>query len=306
MVEFEVKAKGLLFPEGPVARRDGSILIVEIERETVSRVAPDGEVTVLASIGGGPNGLAAGPAGALFVCNNGGFLFQTVAGFNRTRPGVHPAYTSGRIERLDPVTGELRTLYDSCGGHPLRGPNDLVFDRHGGFYFTDMGKNRLRDRDHGGLYYALADGSSVAELVHPMTTPNGVGLSPDGSVVYVSETETGRLWAFDLDGPGRLRRQPPPSPNGGRLLCTLPDFQRLDSMAVDAEGNLCVGTLTSGRVTVFAPDGRVLRQVALPDPVVTNICFGGPDLRTAYVTLSGTGRLVAMRWPVPGLALPYG
>lgn len=305
MQDFKVLASGLLFPEGPVYCDDGSVILVEIQRETISRVTPDGKTQVLAQIGGGPNGLAMGPDNALYICNNGGFLFQNIAGFNRTRAGVHPAYTSGRIERYELETRTLTTLYDRCGDHMLCGPNDLVFDRHGGFYFTDFGKNRTRDRDHGGLYYALADGSHIAEIAYPMTTLNGVALSPDETVVYASETETGRLWAFDLEEPGRPARHPFPSPNGGRLLCTLPGYQRLDSMAVDAQGNICVGTLITGCITVFSPKGEILRQVLLPDPMVTNVCFGGPDMKTVFATLSGTGQLIAMDWPVPGHRLNY-
>ena len=126
-------------------------------------------------------------------------------------------YISGSIQRVDPATGKVEMLYDSCGGHKLRGPNDIVFDAHGGFYFSDLGKSRARDRDHGGLYYALADGSKIIEVAYPILTPNGVGLSPDGNTLYVAETETARLWAFDLVAPGVARKQPFPSPHGGRL-----------------------------------------------------------------------------------------
>jgi gluconolactonase len=82
-------------------------------------------------------------------------------------------------------------------------------------------------------------------------------------------------------------------------------FQRFDSLAVDAAGNVCVATLVNGSVSVIAPDGTLLRQVAMPDMFCTNICFGGPELCTAYMTLSGTGKLVAMEWPEPGLRLAY-
>jgi gluconolactonase len=136
-------------------------------------------------------------------------------------------------------------------------------------------------------------------------TPNGIGLSPDERTLYVAETETARLWAFDLAAPGEVRRQPFPSPHGGRLICGLGGYQRFDSLAVDRQGNICVATLVTGCITVIAPDGRVLRQVPFPDLWVTNICFGGPDLRTAYVTLAGTGRLASMPWPEPGLRLAY-
>jgi gluconolactonase len=259
---------------------------------------------VVAHTGGGPNGLAVGPDGAFYVCNNGGFGWQLIHGLLRPA-GPSSDYVSGRIERVDPATGKVEVLYDSCNGHKLRGPNDIVFDAHGGCYFSDLGKSRARDRDHGGLYYALADGSKIVEVAYPILTPNGVGLSPDGGVVYVAETETARLWAFDLAAPGVVRKQPFPSPHGGRLVAGLGGYQRFDSLAVDAGGNICVATLITGAVTSIAPDGRIVRQVKMPDPVTTNICFGGADLRTAFVTLSGTGKLVALEWPEAGLPLNY-
>jgi len=306
---MRVIAKGLRFPEGPVWLSDGSVALVEIERRTLSIVAPDGTVRVLATPGGGPNGLAVGPDGAFYVCNSGGFIWIEQDG--RLRPSLQPPdYSSGRIERVDAKTGAVTVLYDECAGHKLRGPNDIVFDAHGGFYFTDLGKNRARDIDHGGVYYARADGSRIVEVAYPMVTPNGIGLSPDGSTVYVAETRTARLWAFDLEAPGVAKKQPLPSPHGGRFVCGLGGFQMFDSLKVDAAGNICVATLITGGVTVIAPDGRVLRVVKFPDPSTTNICFGGADLRTAYVTLSTTGQLVAMDWvdrdwSVPGLRLNY-
>jgi gluconolactonase len=302
---LRILASGLKFPEGPVAQRDGSVLFVEIQRQTLSRVLHDGTVTVVMQLDGGPNGLAVGPDGALYICNNGGFLFQESDGLTRTRPGAPEGYSGGWIERIDPATGERKILYDRCGGHRLRGPNDLVFDRRGGFYFADFGKLWPRSRDNGGLYYAQADGSEIVEVAYPLIMPNGVGLSADETVLYTAETETGRLWAFDLAEPGVARKHPFPSPHGGRLICGLPGYQRFDSLALEANGNICVATLRSGCITVISPEGEVLRQVETLDPITTNICFGGPDRRTAYITLSGLGQLVAMDWPEPGLPLAF-
>jgi gluconolactonase len=304
MTELRVMATGLRFPEGPVATPDGSVLVVEIARRTVSRVAPDGTVSIVANTGGGPNGLALGPDGALYVCNNGGFLWSDEPGMLRP-VGTPPDYSGGRIERVDLATGAISVLYRQCGQHPLNGPNDIVFDKQGGFYFTDLGKTRSRDRDQGAVYYALPDGSRITEIVQPILTPNGIGLSPDERTLYVAETEAGRLWAFDIEGPGVLRKQSFPSPHGGRLLYNQAGFQRYDSLAVDARGNICVATLMSGHITVVAPDGSLVRQVKMPDLYTTNICFGGADLRTAYITLSGVGQLVAMQWPEPGLRLNF-
>jgi gluconolactonase len=304
MPKMRVIATGLRFPEGPVAMQDGSIVLVEIERQTVTRVHPDGSTEVVAHTGGGPNGLAVGPDGAFYVCNNGGFMWRLEN--NLMRPaGPASDYTGGSIQRIDPKTGSVSTLYDHCGPHKLLGPNDIVFDGLGGFYFTDLGKARARDRDWGGVYYAQADGSKITEIAHPILTPNGIGLSPDGKTLYVAETETARLWAWDIVAPGVLAKQPFPSPHGGRILVGLGGFQRFDSLAVDASGNICVATLVNGSVSVVAPEGGLVSQIPMPDMFCTNICFGGPNLSTAYMTLSGTGQLVAMDWPVSGLRLAH-
>lgn len=298
---MKVIAEGLRFPEGPVACADGSILLVEIERGTLSRVRPDGRVEVVATTGGGPNGCAIGPDGAAYICNNGGFEWHREGGL---RPILQANdYTTGRIERVDLKTGKVDRLYDKGPNGPLKGPNDIVFDADGGFWFTDLGKSRSRDMDRGGVFYAKADGSRIEEVLFPILTPNGIGLSPDGRSLYVAETQTGRLWAFDIEAPGRIRKQPWPSPNGGRLVMGLPGFQLFDSLAVEAGGNICVATLMNGGITIASPDGSKVEHMPFPDMYTTNICFGGPDMKTAYLTLSGGGRLVAVDWPRPGLTL---
>ncbi len=301
-------ASGLQFPEGPIALSDGSVLLVEIARGTLSRVTPDGRVHVVAELGGGPNGAAIGPDGAVYVCNNGGLRWTIEADGCRRPAGQADDYSGGRIERVDLDTGRWDRLYDAVDGLPLRGPNDLVFDAHGGFYFTDQGKVREHEMDLGGVFYARPDGRSAHAVARRVMTPNGVALAPDGRTLYYAETEGARLWAFDIVGPGRVRRDPWPSPHGGRMLVASPGghYQRFDSMAVDAQGNVCVATLLHGGITVISPDGRAHRHVPLPDRFTTNLCFGGADLRTVYVTLSGSGRLIAIDdWPTAGLRLQY-
>lgn len=305
MPELKEIATGLRFPEGPIAMPDGSILLVEIERGTLTRVGADGEVSVVATPGAGPNGAAIGPDGACYVCNNGGFAWV------RNERGIRPHmqaedYKGGRIERIDLATGKVDVLYTHGPNHKLNGPNDLVFDAHGGFYFTDLGKVRDRDQDRGCIYYAKADGSLIREIAFPMMTPNGCALSPDGRVLYAAETQTGRVWAFDITAPGEVARAPFPSPNGGRLLAGVGGYNLFDSMAVDAAGNVCVATLFNPGITVISPDGKNVRHIPIPgDVYVTNICFGGEGLRTAYVTLSMTGRLVSFPWDGPGAKLNY-
>ncbi len=275
---------------------DGSIILVEIQRGTLSRVLPDGTVEVVAEPGGGPNGAAIGPDGRCYICNNGGFEWHESQG--RLFPGNQPAdYSGGRIEAIDLNTGEIEVLYTECDGHPLRGPNDIVFDQHGGFWFTDHGKNRPRDKDRTGVYYATADGKHIVEAIFPLEGPNGIGLSLEEDELYVAETPTGRLWAFDITKPGEVGAR--------RMLKQIPDYHMFDSLAVDGAGNVCVATLLTGGITVHSRDGEKAELVPLDDILTTNICFGGEGLKTAYITLSTTGRLISMPWEDGGLPLNY-
>jgi|LNFM01.1.fsa_nt_gb gluconolactonase len=302
MPDIKEIATGLRFPEGPIALPDGAVLLVEIERGTLTRIEPDGRATVVATPGGGPNGAAIGPDGACYITNNGGF--DWVRGPDGIRPHAQAKdYIGGRIERVDLATGKVDVLYTKGPNHKLNGPNDLVFDAHGGFYFTDLGKVRDRDWDRGCVYYARADGSRIVEVAYPLITPNGCALSPDGKVLYVAETQTGRVWAYDIVAPGEVSKRAWPSPSGGRLLAGVGGYNLFDSMAVDAAGNVCVATLFNPGITVISPSGNH-RHIAIPgDPYVTNICFGGPGLATAFITLSMTGRLVSMPWDGGGCPL---
>lgn len=298
---MEIIADNLEFPEGPIVLADGTVIFVEIKRQTLTRVRPGKSPEIVAEMPGGPNGAALGPDGKVYVCNNGGFEWRTVMG--QTISGDAPRdYRGGSIQRVDLMTGAVETLYTHVDGEPLKGPNDLVFDRSGGFWFTDHGKTYPRTRDFGGLYYAKADGSMILEAAFPMYSSNGVGLSPDEKTVYVAETMTARLWAFDLEAPGVLTPSAFPIP--GRIVATLPGMQFLDSLAVEADGRVVVATLVNGGMTTFTPDGG-FEHLALPDLFPTNICFGGADMRDAYVTLSGTGKLAKLRWPRPGLKLNF-
>ena len=302
MAEVRILASGLGFPEGPVVMPDGAVILTEIRNGRCSRITSDGKVSLFSDTKGGPNGLAVGPDGALYLCNNGGSRY--IEGVSMSQ-GPHPDYKHGSIQRLDRNTGAATLLYTACDGHVLSAPNDLVFDTAGGFYFTDYGKTHARQRDHGGIYYALPDGSKVTRLAYPVFGPNGCGLSPDGKILYVAVTDGARLWAFDVEGPGRLRQPKDHAPHAGRIIAGLPGKARFDSLAVMANGNITVATLHTGMITELSPRGDIVREVKVPDIYPTNVCFGGPDMRTAYVTLSDTGKLGALEWPEPGLKLNY-
>jgi len=297
---------GLEFPEGPIALEDGSVLVTEVRGGRLTRVAPDGTQVTAVSTGGGPNGAALGPDGAVYVCNNGGSEWA-----ERSWPYPDPGaielllpvrgLPGASIQRVDLDSGRIEELYVACGDETLKRPNDIVFDRDGGFFFTDSGGGHGRLRNATGVLYASPDGSHIEEVIHPLEMPNGIGLSPDDRTLYVVETRSRRLWACMLSGPGRVasRRALATVPSGGPL-----NVGGCDSLCVDARGNVIVATLGIGGLTVVSPDGEIVAHVAVQDPMTTNACFGGPELRTLYVTAGTRGELLAFDdWPVPGLRL---
>jgi gluconolactonase len=294
---LRVLAKDLQFPEGPVVLDDGTIMVVEIAAGRISVIAPDGRVRVFAHTGGGPNGLAVGPDGCFYVCNNGGNIYRPGSIGSM---GPAPDYGGGYIQRVSPQ-GTVEVVHTHCDGRIISAPNDIVFDKAGGYYFTDLGKRMADYRYHGGVYYSPPDHSRLVEVVHPMLTPNGIGLSPDESILYVADTETARLIAYDITQPGVVRKETAGAVSHGRLVCELPGTQRFDSLAVDAQGNIAVATLVSGYVTVISPSGDILARIKTPGTYPTNLCFGGADLRTAFITLSDLGQVVLLDWATQGM-----
>ena len=202
-----------------------------------------------------------------------------------------------RIERIDIETGKVETLYDNCNGNRLSG-NDIVFDRKGNMWFTDLGKARARDPDRGAIYWAKPDGSAIKEVIQPLRRRT-VSVSPDEKTLYVAETEGGRLFAYDIVGDGEVALLPyPKSLNGGRYVTSDTGMRRFDSLAVEDCGNVCVATLFTGGITVASPDGGTAEFVETGDGYTTNICFGGENLaQKAYITLSWQGLLVECDWP---------
>jgi gluconolactonase len=297
---------GLAFPEGPIAMPDGTVMLVEMFGPRLTRVHPDGTKETVAEVPGGPNGAAIGPGGLVYVCNNGARFTETqLDGMTFPGPVTKDRYIGGRIQTVDIETGKVTDLYTEVAGRPLRAPNDLVFDAYDGFYFTDHGLTDDEERiaHLTGIYYGKADGSEVREVVFPAHEPNGIGLSPDGSKLYWAETWTGRIMQRDIVAPGELAEVS--IVDTSACLYGFSGFQLLDSLAVDGDGNVCVATLVNGGVSVVSPAGELLDFVPTGDILTTNVCFGGDDLTTAYITISATGKLLKMTWPRAGAKLNY-
>ena len=278
-----VVAEGLQFPEGPAFDSQGNLFVVEIEGGRITRIAPDGTVSVFAETGGGPNGQAFGPDGALYVCNNGGL-------------GDEPA-EPGRVERISP-DGTVTVLITEIDGEPLARPNDIVFDALGNFYFTNPhhGGPGPAQTPPGDICYS--DRSGSARRVHTgLRLPNGIGISEDETTLIVTESRTGKVHGFPVLEPGAL--------GAPRELGYLGDGQGPpDGLAIDAEGYLLCCGPRSGRIHVFPPGGgEKITTLQTEDWRVTNVCFGGPEFKTLYATESNLGRVVSLEWVRPGLRL---
>lgn len=278
-MQFEVIAEGLAFPEGPVVMEDGSVIVVETHGGRITRCWQGGRKETVATPGGGPNGLAVGPDGALYHCNNGGH---------------DDSYSGGRIERIDIATGKVERLYDSSNDAMISAPNDIMFDSDGNIWFSDLGRIGDKAKEWGGMYCAAPDGSKLTRIVERALSYNGIGISPDMTTVYAADTYSARLWAVDR----KAELQKP------RLIGTAPGPVFFDSLAMTAAGNVAIAAVTGGAIATFTPTGE-LTMTEVEDRLVTNIAFGGADMMDAYLTFSGHGTLVKCRWHEPGMKLVY-
>jgi len=282
---------GHRFPEGPIVDRDGTLYICELARACVTQITPDGESKVLAVMEGAPCGLAFGLDRNIYVCNDGAQWVAAGSTDCRAGPGDKPSLVQKL--RLD---GSYSTLISEIDGVPLHGANDIVFDPEGGFYFTDTVFPDLEGNPRPGyICYATMDGD--ARRVHSgMLIPNGIGLTEDAGTLIVGETQTGKLLAFDVRGPGLLGE--------AREFAQLTGGGKPDGLCLDAAGNVITTALGVPELQVFGPGGGPqIDAIPLEEAWATNVCFGGPDFRDLFITHSASGRVVSLPWQRPGQVL---
>ncbi len=280
---------GLRFPEGPIALDDGTILVSEIEGAAITRVRPDGTMHPI-DCGGGVNGAALGPDGAVYVCNDGGLAFMTEDGI-RFPHALAKGNDGGYLQRVDLEAESVETVFTHCDDTRIGNLNDIVFDTAGWCYIVDT--------TVGAIYYADPISGIIGVAEQGLEFPNGTGLSPDGTRLYVSETYAGRILRWDVTAPGVLANKTEHYNTNGA--------HHWDGLAIDGAGNICASNLQHSGITVISPTGNVLAKFVTPllDTFVTNICFGGPTGNTAYICSSGRGILYSVEWPWHGLRLNF-
>jgi gluconolactonase len=243
-------------------------------------------------------------------------------------------YQGGRLQKVDLASGTVTDLFTETSVPPaypplpfktwdppyaLRGPDDLVFDGEGGLWISDFGKQRPRDVDVTGIYYVSPDGKTMRQAIYPLNSPNGIALSPDGLWLYVALSYERRIVKYRIASGGVFEPNPKTLDGSYSVTGAMPGISVLDSMAVDSDGNLYVATMipkgydptVNGGISIISPEGALIDfvEIILPDgnscPLPSNICFGGEDLRTAYITCGGSGYLISMPSDIPGLPLKY-
>ena len=266
-------AAAIAFNEGPAADAEGAVYFTEITGNRILKYLPDGTWTEFRNPSRRANGLAFDAQGRLLACEGGG----------------------RQLTRTDLATGELEVLATAYEGKRLNSPNDLVVATNGRIYFTDprYGDQSGRELATEDVYMVDTDGTLTRVATAPeIAKPNGIALSPDQSTLYVADTQPGppseaRIMAFAVNADGAL--------TDPRAIYSFGEGRGIDGMAIDVEGNLYGAAGHSNNapenrsgVYVVSPKGELLGVIEIPEDSATNCTFGGPDLKTLYVTAGKT------------------
>jgi gluconolactonase len=276
-MEGRIVATGVGFCEGPIWTRDGRLVFTSIDQGCLYELTPAG-LRVQAETGGGPNGLTEGSGGILYVAQNGGGM--------RTQETTSPAAEPG-IQRVE---GDHVT-YLAQG---LDAPNDLCFGPDGRLYFTDPRRAPASGDREPGRVYALAEGGEPELLAEGPAYTNGIAFGPDPAELYVAETAGQRVLLYRVRD-GRLGEPV-------EFCRTDPGFP--DGMCFDVEGRLYVAATLANQVQVFDARGSLVEKLPCgEDSMPTNCCFGGPQVKTLFVTDSRGDRVLAFDLATAGLPL---
>src|SRR5262245_8442253 len=283
-------AATVAFTEGPAVARDGTVYFTEIINQRIMKLDPSGALTIYREHSNVANGLLIDPEGRLIACEGAEF----------ERPGVKVKGTP-RVTRTDLKTGKVDVIADSYQGKPFVAPNDVTIDSKGRLYFTDLA---------GVAVYRIDGPGKVTRILAApdIQRPNGIQVSPDDKKLYLIE-------ANGAQGGARMIRSYDLQPDGTvtnmKVHYNFYPGRSADGMSIDTQGNLWASaglnqlrgtseTLdTKAGVHVISPEGKLIQFIPIPEDTITNNAFGGPDMKTLYITAGKT--LYKIRTEIAGM-----
>src|SRR5439155_16350952 len=250
--------------EGPAVDNDGNLYAVNYPKEgTIGKITPTGYASVFIELTNGSigNGIRFNSKGEMLIAD----------------------YTNHNILKVDMVTKQVSVYaHDSM----MNQPNDIAIDSKDRWYASDPNW-----KAGSGRIWRINTNGTTTLLEDSMGTTNGIEVSPDEKILYVNESVQRKVWAYDLSASGAISNK--------RLLISFPDFG-MDGMRCDVDGNLYVARYGKGTVAKVSPKGELLKEITLLGKNPSNIAFGGPDGKTAYVTLQDHGNIESFRVEAPG------
>lgn len=269
------------FTEGPAVYRDGSVFFTETVSHRIMRLAPGGKLTVFRENSNAANGLLFDDKWRLVACEG--------SDLQANRP---------RVTRTDLDTGKVEVLAEFYQGKRINAPNDVTIDGRGRLYFTDFDRAGPERWGTPGVYRIDTDGRLARILTAPeIQRPNGIAISPDDRTLYLVESNPAErgarmIRAYNLMPDGSVRNM--------RVFHDFYPGRSADGLAIDTQGNVYAAaglhrrrgtheTLdTKPGIHVFSPGGALLRFIPIGEDTITNCAFGGPDMKTLYVTAGKT------------------
>lgn len=243
-----------LFTEGPACDARGNVFFTDQPNDRIVKWSLDGTLSTFLQPCGRANGLSFDRKGNLWAC----------------------ADEKNELWRID-ASGQVTVVVKDYKGKLLNGPNDLWVRRDGGLYFTDpfykrpYWKRGAKEQEGECVYFLAADHKTLVRIIDDLKQPNGIIGTPDGKTLYVADIGAGKTFRYTLKPDGSATEK--------KLFCELGS----DGMTIDSQGNLY---LTGKGVSVFDRTGKKIEQIDVPEPWTANVCFGGKDRRTLFITAS--------------------
>ena len=252
--QLEKLADGFLFTEGPSSDAKGNVYFTDQPNDRIMVWSTSGELSTFMQPSGRSNGLSFDKDGFLWAC----------------------ADEKNELWRIAPDKNVF-VMPSKYQDKNLNGPNDLWIARNGSLYFTDPFYKRpwwnhlTKPQECQGVYYLDPDHQTIIRVIDDLIQPNGIVGSPDGKTLFVADIGGNKTWSYTINKNGSL--------NNKTLFCEMGS----DGMTIDSKGNIY---LTGRGVTVFDRTGKKILNIPVPEKWTANVCFGGPDMKSLYITAS--------------------